>query len=644
MLAIYARTSPHSDGNMSTSIEQQIQAGIDFANDKTLEYRVYKDVHISGYKIEEDEDKDPFDNRPSFTKLINDIKAGQIKSLYVWEQSRISRNQYAFFFIYKILLKYNITLYIKDREFDLSDPQQKMMMGVMSSMAEYERWLIVDRTTRGSHDSINNGKRAHARFYGYKIIGRSEDKKHHTLWAPVQSEIDTLKYCYEQYLGGKSLRTIAFSLINNVATNDDDIQKEIRRTTKLARFLKHAEYTSYSLNMNGLEILHKFERNELQTLSSLSDINKYWVKNESYTVQIISIPDWIRAREQLQVAIRYRQNAEPRKRQADKSLGTGLIQCSVCKEYYYYYTVHYMNRVGTKKGTISDFTYYYHKKLMNNTMCSNRPKSINLENTDVILDIFMFYFMLVFDNSREIIKEALKQNKIEQEKLHDSIKSLENDIKHMDIQRAKLNTAMEESDSPKAITIIAEQIADIKDRICKAENKKVIMLADLEEISKRYEATELERTYLSLKDKVVDYFEKYSNTSKRNEINKVAKELTLYGQTLLISTGSTIFLLDVKEKYNFPDDIYAKLKDDTSFYNLITGKKERNRFNALSYDKSLINNIILDKDYEGRKMYDIIEDFLSSEENISYDLSKASNFVIISRKIRTDYMLFLAKH
>ncbi|MDR2477717.1 MAG: hypothetical protein LBD48_00230 [Treponema sp.] len=72
MLGIYCRTSKERDVEIS-SIIQQRAIGIKFAGQHKFEYELYEDEGKSGFKIS-DNDQDPFNNRPAFMNLINDIK------------------------------------------------------------------------------------------------------------------------------------------------------------------------------------------------------------------------------------------------------------------------------------------------------------------------------------------------------------------------------------------------------------------------------------------------------------------------------------------------------------------------------------------------------------------------------------------
>ena len=137
MLGIYRRTSKDNEFEKSTIVQQKA-IGIKFAEEHKFEYEIYEDKGISGYKISDDEQY-PFKNRPAFTNLMNDIKNGKIDKVWVWEHSRLSRNQFASAFIFNIFEKHKTTLYKNQKEFKTDDPQMKFMRQMLDAVAEYER-------------------------------------------------------------------------------------------------------------------------------------------------------------------------------------------------------------------------------------------------------------------------------------------------------------------------------------------------------------------------------------------------------------------------------------------------------------------------------------------------------------------------
>jgi len=213
MLGIYARTSKD---DTASSIEQQKKAGIAFAEANKMEFEVYEDEGKSAYKINKDEDL--FRNRPGFTKLLKDIKDKKIDSIWVWEQSRISRRQHISAKIFYDFEVQKIKIYIRDSLYDYNDKSAKLMRGIFDALAEFERDQIVSRTTRGHRDKIDKGERSFGRLYGYKRIGT--DQEGHQIIEPVQSEIENIKYGYKRILEGATLRQLTLELYNNKKIKD----------------------------------------------------------------------------------------------------------------------------------------------------------------------------------------------------------------------------------------------------------------------------------------------------------------------------------------------------------------------------------------------------------------------------------------
>ncbi|MDR2020842.1 MAG: recombinase family protein, partial [Treponema sp.] len=195
MLAIYCRTSREKKDRDVSTIEQQKQKGIEFALSHKLPFLVFSDEGKSGFQITDD-DADPFNNRPAFADLVNQIKRNKINAIWVWEHSRLSRNQYASAIIFNLFERYNITVYENNKQLDLKDPQFQMFRQILDAIAQYERNLIVGRTTRGLHTAIDSGRRGYNQFFGYDKIGKTTAGN--LIWQPVASEIECLKYAYKR--------------------------------------------------------------------------------------------------------------------------------------------------------------------------------------------------------------------------------------------------------------------------------------------------------------------------------------------------------------------------------------------------------------------------------------------------------------
>lgn len=625
MIGIYARTSRDNPLDVTSTIDQQIEAGINFALANNLPYEVYSDKGISGYKIDEKEDEDPFNNRPEFTKLINDIKLGKIDTVWVWEHSRISRNTYASAYIFNIFSQYKIKLYEKDKLYDLNDPTVQMTRQILDAVAQYERHLIVGRTTRGFYNAIDLGKKAHAKFFGYKKIGRNNNGD--MQWEPVESEIEQLKVWYAKFLDGKSLR----SIITDDLTSSDEatVQAMLRRTTKLGRFLGHFEYTGYSLTVEGIKIYDKYKNFEIDNIQILKK-DAYWVKSIPYPVEIITREQWVDIRERLQENKKIHNKAKTRA--AEKSLATGLVQCSCCGLNYYYYHMHY----NSKKRGLQDFYYYYHHKTMNNELCANKPKSLSVERIDAILEVFMFYYSVAFDSSKDLIADLVKKQEIESKALLEKKHELESGRKKKQKQLEKLQIALDDSEDVADIKIFAKQIAKVEDEITLMNKDIASTTIELEKLNNELKENNLKLKYYSVKSFVIAFHEQFNIEEKRNAIIKVAKSIVLYGQYLVVTGDKATFVFDTKISYPFPQENYDKLKAGEMYFESITqsvgeGKNKSDSIYGRFYNGKQIEYRRYDEKFDhvsvSRPAMRDCEKILSSK-GINLELDRKSSVVL----------------
>jgi hypothetical protein len=177
----------------------------------------------------------------------------------------------------------------------MNDPQTQMIRGILDSISQYERHLIVGRTTRGLHDSINRGIRGYREFYGYKKEGLTNDG--YVKWVPVKSEIENIKYSYKMILKGSTIKGVLLELYKNKKIKENERSV---LTKKWTRILRHFENTGYSLNTDGLKIFNQFKKCEIESLNEL-DNTKYYVKSVTYPIKTVTIKDWIKVVEKLQI-------------------------------------------------------------------------------------------------------------------------------------------------------------------------------------------------------------------------------------------------------------------------------------------------------------------------------------------------------
>jgi DNA invertase Pin-like site-specific DNA recombinase len=623
MIGIYCRTSKDSE----TSIDQQRKLGIEFALVNNFEFETYEDEGISGFKISDD-DIDPFNNRPAFTTLINDIKAKKITKVWVYEHSRLSRNQYASAAIFNIFEKHDIDLYENGKKLDLNDPQFQMMRQILDAISQYERHLIVNRTTRGLYNAIDKGTRGYSKFYGYENKGKNETGK--TNWKPIESKLNQIKYAYTRILEGTPIRQI----IRELNQNKQITEKEWSiLQSRLLAMLRHFEYTGHCFNLEGTRIYQQILNGERENVSVLNN-KKYFVKSVPYPIEIISIEKWFTIFEKLVINKQiFWKNKERSFKRASKGLATGIIECPCC--HFKYYTWSTDNRKNSMK-----YLYYKHATSPNIENCNQHPKSFRNNKTDEIFKLFFFYDMMIFDNGKQSIDESLFLIKQEITKSNERLEQINNDLNKSNKQINKFNKAIESTDEVGTIKIIAKRLEGLENKNTELNKEKAAVLHEMNKLNEKYTGTELEKVYYNTKERVLDFFNTMNMEEQRNSLIKRIKCCYSFNRIILIDTGTVLFFFDGKFPYKFEKSLLENLDKDFLYKNhfIADGKQFPDINERLwNYDENKILNIDESVIYD-LKLINISEknktinrstaELLFKTFNIKYDFSNHSNVVV----------------
>lgn len=134
---------------------------------ETTEHKMYVDK-ISGSV--------PFNERPNAIRLLNDVRAGKITSVYVESVDRLGRNGYDVATTINTLTSMNVEIVIVnlnlhsiiDRK---PNPMFSLITSILGSIAEQERLSILERQKFG----IEKAKRENR--YSGRVKGTIEDKQ-----------------------------------------------------------------------------------------------------------------------------------------------------------------------------------------------------------------------------------------------------------------------------------------------------------------------------------------------------------------------------------------------------------------------------------------------------------------------------------
>jgi DNA invertase Pin-like site-specific DNA recombinase len=149
---IYSRVS--SEGNRQDT-ERQTNELIEYANKMGYELIEVYEEKVSGYKKNED--------RPIFSKMLEEIENGTIDKVLVWELSRIGRSVIQSLQNIQLLTDKKVSIYIKNFNLEtLNDDKtpnslSMFMVQILFSVANMEAQLTKSRMVSGYQNHIKNG-------------------------------------------------------------------------------------------------------------------------------------------------------------------------------------------------------------------------------------------------------------------------------------------------------------------------------------------------------------------------------------------------------------------------------------------------------------------------------------------------------
>jgi DNA invertase Pin-like site-specific DNA recombinase len=149
---IYSRVS--SEGNRQDT-ERQTNELKEYANKMGYELVGVYEEKVSGFKKNED--------RPIFSKMLEEIEKGNIEKLLTWELSRIGRGVIQSLQNIQLLTDKKVSIYIKNFNLEtLNDDKtpnslSMFMVQILFSVANMEAQLTKSRMVSGYRNHIKNG-------------------------------------------------------------------------------------------------------------------------------------------------------------------------------------------------------------------------------------------------------------------------------------------------------------------------------------------------------------------------------------------------------------------------------------------------------------------------------------------------------
>jgi site-specific DNA recombinase len=353
-VAVYARKSKITELGKSVEIQKEKCISLACAQFDVVaeDILVYEDEGKSGF----------YADRPQYRKMLRDIEGNKIKAVICYKIDRISRRTVDLLNLVQQMEQKDIVFVsVSDREIDTSSRTGKIMIALLSAIAEFERDIIAERITDNMYELAKEGRWLGGECpLGYSskkeklMVGGKKTSINHL--EPIEEEQRTVKKLYETFLRTSTLTGTAAALNDEgfKTKKDKDFTlvavKNILQNPVYA--VADADMKSYFVSFDvpvwadeiafdgvrGIMAYNKTEQtkeldNESRTLdpkytqrTTRRDI-KDWIISVGKHNGIIRGADWLRAQSLLS-EISQVNSARPR--ELSKSLLSGLVRCVEC--------------------------------------------------------------------------------------------------------------------------------------------------------------------------------------------------------------------------------------------------------------------------------------------------------------------------
>lgn len=397
MLGIYCRISREKEIGRNTSIEDQQQSGIELAKNLNCDYAVYIDEGLSGTL--------PIEQRPSLSKLIDDIYDGKINSVFIYDQSRLERSPEARFVLNKIFRDENIKVYTETGLVG-DDMESEFQGDLLSVINNFYVKLTAKKVKSALRRNLINGKVHAIPPYGYK-------KDEHNIMIVDEFQSSIVKRIYEYSLSGIGTNKIAEILnFENIPTKYNLFHKGGTLSVKNKYTGKINTKNKSDIKWNGGTIRNIITNSTYKGVRVFSGI-------EYKCPPVFDKKYWQKVNDNLK-----NNSNNSGKSTEHKYLLKGLLRCGRCGRNYY----------GRTRVSKKDNYYMCSSKRHKVSNCGNR--SLNID----VLDDLIWTRFICDGKLAKLIKNHFNQVNISDfiSEIETKIKALNEEIKINDRNKNKL--------------------------------------------------------------------------------------------------------------------------------------------------------------------------------------------------------------
>lgn len=546
-IGVYVRVSSKGQENDGTSIETQINEGLQFSKQMGFEPLLFNEGGKSSWS-------DSIEDRNKLNDLFEEIIEGNINSIWVWNLDRLGRNSVSWINIHYILVQYKVNLYVgkSSNPYDLNSEMDELVFKVLTSITTYDNKLRLKRSINGKIQSLKNGQT----FVGGTVpVGYLVDDKKCLEIYPKESEI--VKEIFIRYLSGESTMDIKVWLNSTLLKPRRSISWGLGSIQKI---LKNPLY----IGKQVFEFKKKYP-------NSINKNGESIKKEEIYETVEIKVPPIIDVVTFEKVQKKIEDN--PRTTSNNhKSLLKGIIECGHCGRKLGHRfkdkTNHYYGVCTEREWKLTDGSKGKHVN-----HCELK-KSLVLEKTDsVVTDN-----IIIIITQSSLVKEEFKKQYLEPRFQEDNVRT-----KEVRSIKSQISSTFQEVEKLKQskVRVISQYlvdevldkdtyeslILDIQNRIVQIEKKK----SDLEERLERLNQYSHWINWIDEMSKKFNEFESLNLKDKKRLFSEWMKKVVVYWNSLRNEHEFKIrFLLPlVNDQLEYVDENNKSLG-----YKILEGKRD----------------------------------------------------------------------
>jgi site-specific DNA recombinase len=374
-------------------------------------------------------------NRPRYSHLIQDIKAGLVDTVLVYKYDRIARNLKDLLNFIELCSQYGVNFISISEKFDTTTPLGKVMMNFSGSMAQFERDNTIERVKDAMWEMAKAGKFCGGQPpYGYDVSNKN--------LIPNTEESKIISLIFDKFIEIKSFRGVVQWLNEKGYTT--------KRGTSFAqptirRVLTNPNYKGYFTYGKRANNSKKFLPKE------------GWITVKGNFEPLITEELFDR----VQLIVRQRDYVKP-ERTGEIFILSGLLKCGVCGG----------SMCGAYAINPQGKRYNYYKchnhQSKGNAICKGNSVRQDYIEEQVLEEVSNYAIQFEENETKNILT---KQNKT------DELKRIETNIRNIEQRRQKLLSLFEDGSIAK--DLLVKRMDDLETGLDRAKLQKDKLLIEL---------------------------------------------------------------------------------------------------------------------------------------------------------------------